>query len=221
MPRPRRLSRFRVAGGLTPFQHARLLDRELPEPTADDTWWDICERGAADVASAHHARSAVALWRQHRDALMAEWLREHPGRRPAIWWDSDAPRAPPGRYPGCRHDGQLPLARERLGGVGTPAHEVLAVAPWFAYGIPVVWLTAGDLRIWPRLGAPAFDPADPPVYEAQAAYLERHGLLLPGERARLTAADLEPEAVPRDAAPDTPPPAPGFCGDYRGGRVGC
>lgn len=43
-------------------------------------------------------------------------------------------------------------------------------------------------------GAP-IDPDDPPRYESQAAYLERHGLLLPGERERLSEADFEPEAV--------------------------
>jgi hypothetical protein len=41
----------------------------------------------------------------------------------------------------------------------------------------------------------AIDPNDPPVYESQARYLERHGLLLPGERQRLRKADFEPEAV--------------------------
>ena len=30
-----------------------------------------------------------------------------------------------------------------------------------------------------------FDPNDPPQFESEAAYLERHGLLLPGERRRL------------------------------------
>jgi hypothetical protein len=31
--------------------------------------------------------------------------------------------------------------------------------------------------------------------ESEATYLERHGLLLPGERRRLTAEDFEPELV--------------------------
>jgi hypothetical protein len=30
-----------------------------------------------------------------------------------------------------------------------------------------------------------FNPSDPPVYEAQASYLDRHGLFLRGERRRL------------------------------------
>jgi hypothetical protein len=41
----------------------------------------------------------------------------------------------------------------------------------------------------------AIDPTNPPRYEAQASYLWRHDLLLPGERARLTDADFEPEVV--------------------------
>ena len=41
----------------------------------------------------------------------------------------------------------------------------------------------------------AIDPTDPPRYEAQAAYLKRHKLLLPGEERRLAPADFEPEEV--------------------------
>src|SRR5687768_703005 len=123
MPRPRRLSRFRVAGGLTPFQHAWLLDRELPEASSDDTWWRICEAGACVEALAHYPRSAVVLWRANRDALLAEWLRDSPGRRPRAWWDADAPRLPVGApYSRGGHGEQLAEPRRRLGGTGTPAH---------------------------------------------------------------------------------------------------
>ena len=37
------------------------------------------------------------------------------------------------------------------------------------------------------------DEEDPPLFEAQASYLERLGLLLPGERRRLAKSDFEPE----------------------------
>jgi hypothetical protein len=37
----------------------------------------------------------------------------------------------------------------------------------------------------------AIDPADPPVYESEAAYLARHALLSDAERAQLTAADFD------------------------------
>jgi hypothetical protein len=76
--------------------------------------------------------------------------------------------------------------------------EVLANVPWFDLGIPVEWVEAKDLKTWPRLseeGVVPFDPNDPPRYEAQAAYLERHGLLLPGERRLLRKRDFEPERV--------------------------
>jgi hypothetical protein len=39
------------------------------------------------------------------------------------------------------------------------------------------------------------DPNDPPILESEASYLERHGLLLPGERQRLRKTDFEPVAV--------------------------
>jgi hypothetical protein len=90
---------------------------------------------------------------------------------------------------------QYPELRRRLSGTGTPKYEVLADVPTFWCGVPAAWLKAHDLRTWPAIQAEAYDPDDPPVYEAQAVYLERHGLLLPGEKRLLRKADHEPEPV--------------------------
>jgi hypothetical protein len=49
---------------------------------------------------------------------------------------------------------------------------VQAVVPAFAYGIPTVWV--------------GLDENKPPIFESQAAYLKRHGLLLAGEEQRVT-----------------------------------
>jgi hypothetical protein len=118
------------------------------------------------------------LWNQNRDVILAEHIKTAPGTRPALWWRFSAPRQPVGTFPGCYYDGQLPQPRKRTGGTGTPAYEVQAVVPTFAYGIPTV-----------RVG---LDENDPPTFESQAEYLKRHGLLLAGEERR---ADFEPEAV--------------------------
>ena len=44
-----------------------------------------------------------SVWRQHRDALLAEWIAERAGTRPAAWWTHDLPRG---------------AARLKLGGTG-------------------------------------------------------------------------------------------------------
>jgi hypothetical protein len=77
-------------------------------------------------------------------------------------------RLPIGTIPGCYYDGKLPQPRKRTGGTGTPAHEVQAVVPSFEYGLPAVWV--------------GLDEDDPPVFESEATYLKRHGLLLAGEK---------------------------------------
>ena len=51
--------------------------------------------------------------------------------------------------------------------------------------------------------AERFDPNDPPQFESEAAYLDRHGILLPSERRRLSREDFEPEVLPADFWPDT------------------
>ena len=96
-----------------------------------------------------------ALWTAHAAAIVSDWAEQRPGTRPSFWWKYDAPEQ-----------------RQRLGGTGTPAHEVSAHAPCFVLGIPANW-------------AKDFDPTDPPIYESQAAFLKRHVLLLAGEPRRL------------------------------------
>jgi hypothetical protein len=70
------------------------------------------------------------------------------------------------------YNGRLPLAEGLRRGVGVPKADFAGVA---------------------------IDPDDPPAYESQAAYLERHDLFLPGERRRLRKADCEPERVMPEA----------------------
>jgi hypothetical protein len=137
-----------------------------------------------------------ALWREHGEEIVADWIAEHPGTRPWKWWAVDA------REP-----------RRRLGGIGTPAHEALAYAPSFAFGIPTHWVSPWDVAYYTGrardvhgrpigtelVGHPfcgvAIDPQDPPRYEAQASYLSRLQLLTAAERRALTPEDFEPEVV--------------------------
>ncbi|MGE4194623.1 MAG: hypothetical protein AB7E51_14640 [Pseudodesulfovibrio sp.] len=90
-------------------------------------------------------------------------------------------------HPGTRPYGwwrfEAPEPRRRLGGEGDPAYMGVT------FGVPDGWCE-GD-----------FDPSDPPVYESQAAYLDRHGLLTEAERRALEKCSgaFEPEVLPNDA----------------------
>jgi len=117
-------------------------------------------------------REIALLWAECRKEILSEWIVKHPGTRPNSWWRFDAP-AP---------------ARQRVGGVGDPQFH----APPLWYGVPRSWCRAGTPGAYYGM---AIDPAHPPIFESQATFLERHNLLLPGERRRLTAADFEPERV--------------------------
>lgn len=162
MPRKRRVNKAREQ--MTDMQWDFLCDRPLP-------------KNFEAFAIARNSSNGE-LWNLYRDVILAAHTKETAGTRPALWWHYDAPRIPTGTFKDCHYDGQLPQPRERLGGIGTPACECRAVKPSFSFGIPNVW--AG------------IDEDDPPVFESQAAYLKRHGLLLAGEERR---ADFEPEVV--------------------------
>lgn len=156
----------------------------------------------------------AALWAANSEGIVSEHVANYKGTRPARWWQFESPRIPLGTYPDAWFDGKLPEPRQRLGGIGTPAFEVLAYKPRYSFGLPVDWITpwqvkwyggtAVDIRGNPigslvptDFKGVAIDPNDPPIFESQAAFLKRHGLFLPGEERRLRKADFEAETVSR------------------------
>ncbi|HEX2528534.1 MAG TPA: hypothetical protein VHL31_19835 [Geminicoccus sp.] len=204
MPTKRVRRRRNRVESLSAYQISYLLDCAPPEVPESDVWWRYTEVGCDRPDSPYQARSAGALWRQYRDELMALWLQDHPGCRPQVWWDTDAPRQPLGRFPRYWYDGQLPEPRLQLGGVGTVRADVLAESHCYSLGIPCRWVVRRDLDTFPSLRGRAqpLDPADPPVFEAQAHYLDRYGLFLPGERERLSPEDWAPEVLDLEAVDD-------------------
>jgi len=113
----------------------------------------------------------LAIWEAHSVRINAEHIASSPGTRHPRWWDHDAPRlSDPGKY----WHGALPEHRRQIGGSGG---RCPALVPHSWCGIPHI-----DEIDW----------KDPPVFESEASYLDRHGLLRAGERRRLKPADFEP-----------------------------
>jgi hypothetical protein len=141
---------------------------------------------AAATVDEHLARRGEALgrvWRAHKSEILPDFIRAHPGQRPWAWWRYDAPEP-----------------RRRLGGVGTPCHEVLAYEPEYDFGVPARWVTARMVEHYREGGfrGVAIDPRDPPRFESEPSYLRRHELLLTEEHARLTPTAFTPETVELD-----------------------
>jgi hypothetical protein len=134
---------------------------------------------------------AKECWEAARDDVIAWCSKNTPGRRSSWWW----------RLEGHR--------RERLGGIGSsmlelnPDYPGGLHGPWDC-GVPEDWVSEREVEFWRGRvaaagGAPdivtAVDPAFQPLFESQAAFLKRNGLLGSGELKRLSPADFEPEAV--------------------------
>jgi hypothetical protein len=174
MPVKKRMPKGRAE--LLPAQIAFLRDAELHE---DEDF--VQQMELIWLRNASHddggsmpdgSASARDLWAAYGEQALAEWIEQHPGTRPSPWWRFDAPKR----------------TRQRCGGVGTAwgEHQV-----WL--GIPLVWVSRRyPPTRWPGCPGPAVDPHNPPVFESQATYLDRHGLLLPGERRRLGDEDFRP-----------------------------
>jgi hypothetical protein len=156
---------------LVAVQDALVYDRPLPEPRGlreDSQIWAY--RG--DSTAYRGTMSGSALWAARRDEVLTVWPEAHPGTRPSGWWRWDAPGL-----------------RQRIGGIGEPWQTRDT-----AYGLPLIWNVGHYLNLWAN-PPPPLDLGNPPVFESQATYLERHGLLLPGERERLRDSDFRPERI--------------------------
>jgi hypothetical protein len=190
--------RVGIDAEVTPLQLQWLRGEELPD-TFD----------AAIIKFDTHGTNA-ALWATHREMILDEHVKEFPGIRPKLWWEFDAPRWLD-EYRNGLSDHELPEPRKRLGGIGTEAYLVLNWKPCFHLGLPVHFVSPFDVEYYGgtmrhvvtgQLVNPgstftgvAIDSDDPPLYESQSSYLDRHGLFLAGERKRLKAADFEPETM--------------------------
>ena len=115
-------------------------------------------------------------WLENRDEIMADYIKQFPGRRPWAWWICDAPRA--------TVDDDMPkLWADRL----IPARYVYDDA-----GRRVCLdLDAGE--DW-RQGVPWVHPHEDHAvaYESEAAWLLRHDLLTAAEKKRLHKGDFLP-----------------------------
>jgi hypothetical protein len=193
MPTTRRRRRQVLREPLSPALRHWLETGELGDPET---------AGFLEMFTLTHRGQRAALvrwWRASCDEIVRDWIAAHPGTRPHGWWEFDSPEP----------------QRCRLGGIGTPAHECLAHAPLFRFGLPLAWVdrfsaeyytgrardihgnrigTAYANRAEPFQGR-AIDPQDPPRYESEAAFLDRHGLLSAAERMALPADALKPEVI--------------------------
>lgn len=161
----------------------------------------------------NHKNQAVDIWKEHGEWVLSNYIRKHPGKRPAYLWKQDAPRLE--KKFNAWYDGKLPEPRERLGGIGTPQYECLAVVPTFTFGIPDIWVSKSQEDYYNgrfkskdpwmqgeyekngykegHFKGVAIDPENLPTFESQASYLKRHNLLKKSEERRLKPADFEPE----------------------------
>jgi hypothetical protein len=128
----------------------------------------------------------LARWREDEiDAAVAEHVAARPGSRPAIWWEH-----------------RSPCPRQRVGGAGDLWGDIYGRGgfPKYRLGLPdESWITQKTQSDYAdtglRVAGVAIDPQNAPTFESQATFLDRHRLLLPGERRRLKGADFAPERL--------------------------
>jgi hypothetical protein len=158
----------------------------------DEREWLLCDdRSFGDVPLFRQP----LVWAQHGQWAVQEYVRQHPGRRPGAWWKFESPER-----------------RMRLGGIGSALFapdkvQYIHIRGNYHCGIPLSWCSPSLVFVTREgLGIPdalPIDTRDPPTFESQATYLQRLGLLLPGEAKRLKPADFDPEVVLPRPEPET------------------
>jgi len=185
MGRKLRVSKGRRVVDLDPvqayvFTHGRIPPREEREQYPGRQFDAYLTSHPSLVGTCHRYDKLLAPWQEHRDAFLEDWTRERPGTRPFAWWLIDAPRE-------VFDDGEKSVGPEPLRHVGGSGRVIrVGVYP------------EATARACGCLPFEAIDPDDPPLVESEAAYLRRHGLLLTGERRRLTSDAFEPKAIVSD-----------------------
>ncbi|MDH5324375.1 MAG: hypothetical protein OEZ68_04230 [Gammaproteobacteria bacterium] len=163
MPVKRRISKQKK--GVSELAWAFINDAPLPKTYNTFELSDYEHGGTPELE---------ALWRQHSETSVKNWVKHSPGTRPRCWW----------RY-------ESPEPRKRLGGIGRPMFWCERKYPQgYSFGIPWPCWSFEQFKRLP--GYIPIDPENPPVFESQAAYLERLGFLLPGEKRRITQSMLKP-----------------------------
>jgi hypothetical protein len=176
MPTNRRFRKSQNREKLTECQWAYLLD-DVERAKRLDAWETFMVEDSRDNYSALRP-----LWTEYREQVLKVWIAESPGTRPSAWWKFDAPRIAQGTWPGCFWDGKLPEPRLKLSGSGIPSWDAgWAILPHFELGIATSWVHVLE--------------DDPPVFESQASYLKRTGLLTASEQKSLPAIAFEPEVM--------------------------
>jgi hypothetical protein len=145
---------------------------------------DTDEHDAAIFNLAGSDKKIDENWISCQNQILSDWISKNPCSRPWAFWRNAEPR-------------------KRIGGIGTPSSDVLAIAPSFERGIPGHWVKPFDEKYYngrfmdvdgKKVGSfssdgyfkgKAIDPADPPRFESQASYLQRFGLLTAAERVHL------------------------------------
>lgn len=118
-----------------------------------------------------------SVWNEHKGEILEKWIKEYPGFRPFAWWKFESPEI-----------------RKRIGGTGLPSWEAgNSVKSIFYKGIPSDWSCVISGKIILR----NFDIEDPPCYESEASYLQRHKFLTSAEEKYLIdfPEAFEPEAI--------------------------
>ena len=127
--------------------------------------------GFGDSSDPRALKRMRTAWQALRDELLADWIAEHPGTRPAAWWLFDSPeprRRLNGQHPFDNLDRQAridELAAKYPGENMTIHHELF-------FGCPCTRLIPDDYEA---------------VYESEQMFLERLGLLVESEQAALQA----------------------------------
>lgn len=217
MPVKRRKAKVRIQG--FPDWQIRFMETgTVPADSPDINEYEVIEWKYHRATPKHDP--VQDAWLKVGEKITAAWINRHPGTRPYCWFEFTGPREPIGTRIGWHNDGKLSAPRLRLGGVGTPANEVLAFNHSYRFEIPTEWVTqrqadtyngrtrdihGNRIEKWKGgfyeegdFKGVAIDPSDPPVFESQAAYLDRHKLLTDDERECLPADAFEPVAYVSD-----------------------
>jgi len=120
------------------------------------------------------------LWNDYRDYVLPEFVEMNPGKRLSLWWEYDAPQINT-TWPGVT---RITDPRIKVSGyLYLPWDSGKSIKPYYHKGIPCLSRVFDIYLV-----------ENPAMFESEATYLKRHGLLSKTEESQLTETDFAPES---------------------------
>lgn len=156
--------------------HSQSKDSYCQTGPAQHDWGFTSAAGIEDIAG------LKAYWQHNRERLLADWIRAKPGTRPWAWWKLDMPAGTRREIRvGARLCHPHDDPQRKLHVCRSNSETMWRRAYSLTWGLPDCFIPPFDSDCIADFHKNFLRDRTSEIFEEEWSYLQRHGLLLPGD----------------------------------------